>query len=113
MVTCAFIAQGAVDDDEIRRRPLRNNLPSRGDADEKPTSRDKQLFCEQHGKRRAHRTADDSEALSSVYEFVKISVIACPVLAAAGAPGFGERPQDVAIGIEDANFWHRSTRQIF
>ena len=113
MVARAFIAQRAVDQDEIRRRPLRNNLPRRGDADEEATSGDKQLFCEQHGKRSAHGAADDAETLCHMFEFVKLGMIACPVLAAVSAPGFGERPQDVTVWIEDANFWHRSTRQIF
>src|SRR6516225_6771689 len=108
MVTRALIAQGAVDNNEIGRRPLWNNLARRGDADEEATSGDKQLFREQHGKRGAHGTADDAETLSQMIEFIKISMIACPVLAALRAPGFGERPQDVTVRIENTNFWHRS-----
>ena len=71
MVARAFVAQRPVDQDEIGRRPLRDDLPGRGHADEKAAAGDEQLLGQQHGERGADRAADDAEAFSGMLEFVE------------------------------------------
>ena len=56
MMAGAFVAQRAIDQHKIGRRPLGRDLSGGGDADEKPTAGDKKLFGDQHGKWCAYST---------------------------------------------------------
>src|ERR1700726_1902134 len=113
MVTRALVAQRAVDQDEIGRRPLLDDLPGRGHADQQPAAGGKQLLGQQHRKGGTYGAADDAEMLAPVLEFVEVGVVTRPPDRAAAPTALGERPDDIAVRVEQADLRYRRARQVF
>jgi hypothetical protein len=65
MVAGPFIAQGAVDHDEVRRLPRRDNLTCRGEANQKLASAGKKLLSYQHGEGRTNDPADNPDPVAA------------------------------------------------
>src|SRR5262249_4539563 len=108
-----FIAQGAVNDDEIRRVSSRDYLAGRGQTDERAASASEKLFRDQYRKRRANYAAKNANRLSAKGEGVEIGMIAGPSVEALCVPGSFEASQDVAVRIEDTDWRHIDDRQAF
>lgn len=102
-----LIRQGAVDEHEIGRRPLFEDLSGGGHAEEQAAAGDEELLGQQHGKRSAHRAADDAEGFSRMLELVEFSVVARPAIAPPDPSGFDERAQNIAVRIEQADLRNR------
>src|SRR5436190_20813728 len=100
MVTCALVAQRAVDQNEIGWRPLLDDLPGRSHADQQAAAGGKQLLRQQHGKGGTHGAADDAEMLVPVREFVEVGVVTGPASGAAAPSALGERSDDIAVRVE-------------
>ena len=80
VITGTFVAQCAIDDDKIRRGTIRRDLARRREAEQEPAPAREQLFRDQHGKRRAHRAADNAHRLAVEYEGMQLCVIAGPLI---------------------------------
>src|SRR5262245_60245581 len=80
VVAGALIAQGAIDDDKVRRRAARRDLPRRCEAEQEPTSAGKHFFGNQHSKWRADSTANNSYRLPRQFKAIQLCVIARPEL---------------------------------
>ena len=106
VVTRSLIAQCPVDDDEVRRRPSRNNLAGRSETDEQLAAAGEELFGNQHGKGRADRAPDNSNGLIRQLELVQFGVITRPGLEGLRRPGLAQLPNQVAVWVQDADGGH-------
>lgn len=79
VIARAFIAQGAVDQDEIGRFAQGGNLAGRGDADQEFTAAGKEFFGQQHGKGSADGTADDAKALPCQWKGIERGMVTSPI----------------------------------
>ena len=111
MIARAFVAQRAVDHDEIGRRSGRNDLPGRGEADQDAAAAGEQLFRDKHRKGRADRAADDARRSPAEWKFVQLAVIAGPGVGELRLAAALEAAHDIAVRIEDADVRHAGGRQ--
>ena len=111
MIARTFVAQGAVDHDEIRRRLHRSDLAGRRDADEKAATGREKLLGDQYGKGGADRATDDAVFVTFVTEDIQLGVVAGPAVVAAGAFGGTQVAHDVAIRIKNANVRNGDVRE--
>ena len=103
MVAGPFVAQRALDDDEIGRRSGRDDLPGRGEAYQHPAAAREQLFRDQDGKGGTDRAADDPDGLIAEHEGIERGVIAGPALERLRHAGVAQPANDIAVGIENAD----------
>src|SRR6516162_2675258 len=95
-----FVADRAIDEDEIRRGSDWSNLASGRHADQQPATGCEKLLSDQHGKRRADDAIDDANfADADDIEGEKFGVIAGPSLMDAARAGPFEMAYDIAIRI--------------
>ena len=114
MVTCTLIAQGTLDQDEIRCGSYSADLARRRDADEQPASGNEQLFGYEHREGRTHSAAYDAHLAGTIeVEGEKVGMVAGPPLMGSGCSGTLEMAHNVAIGIEDADSRDSGERQPF
>ena len=78
MVARPFIAQGAVDHDEVRWLPRRDNLTRRGEANQELAPAGKQFLSYEDGKGRANDPAYNPDPVAAEVERVEFRVIAGP-----------------------------------
>jgi hypothetical protein len=104
VIAGAFVAQGAVDDDEVGRRLNRKDLAGRGHADEETAARGKQLFRNKHRKCGADRVADDAVLPLPAAKDVELGVVTGPAGMTVSAFRSTEVPHDVAVRIKNADF---------
>jgi hypothetical protein len=103
VIAGAFVAQRAFDDDEIRRRAHRHDLPGGRDADQELAARCEQFLGDQHRVRGADGAADNSELNPVATEAVELRVIAGPSCFKPGLATGEQAAHDVAVRIEDAD----------
>ena len=113
VVAGAFVAQGAIDDDKVRRGAARGDLARRCEAEQEPAAAGEQFFGNQNSKWRADNRADNPYRLSGQFKAVQLCVIARPGLKRLRSVFPSEPPHDVAIGIENADGWHVDIREPF
>src|SRR5260221_13898008 len=78
MITGAFVAQGAIDDDKVWGKAGRGDLARRCEAEQEPAAAGEQFFSDEDGKRRPDSTADNSYRLPLQFEGIQSRVIAWP-----------------------------------
>jgi hypothetical protein len=105
-----LVAQRALDQDEVRRRLQRRDLPRRCNADEQATSGSEQLFRDQHGEGCADGAADYADRQAAVFEEMEIGMVAGPAVMATHPPLPLELADDVAVRIQQADLGHRVDR---
>jgi len=104
MIAYAFITQRFVDQHQKGLfRQSGRNPPSRRDAEQQATSAGKHLFCDENGERGADGKADDADGFSGKLEVQHFGMVAGPARKRPAAPVGSECPNDVAIGVEDAD----------
>ena len=111
MMAGPLVAQRAVDQHEIRRRPHWGDLTGRGYADQQPAAGDEQLLRHQHGERRAHGKAHDADRDPVMLRHIHFGVIAGPAVGRPRPPAGTQRAHDVAVRVECAHRRHRRFRQ--
>ena len=102
MIARPFIAERAVDHDEVRRRLHRKNLTCGRHADEKLAPRGKELFRDQDGECRADGATDDAVLEPLVIKSVEIGVITRLSRMPTSPSCRKQVADDVAVRIEDA-----------
>src|SRR4051812_26650965 len=80
VVAGSFIAQGAVDDDEIRRWSSWRDLAGGGQADQQLAAAAEQFLGDEDGERCTDGAADDADGLARKREDVEPCVVARPAL---------------------------------
>ena len=101
MVAGPFIAQRAVNHDEVRRLPCRDNLTRRGEANQQLAPAGKQLLGDKNGEGRANGPAYDPDPVAAEVECVEFRVITGPTQrialpprsVATGAPSRRQGPE--------------------
>src|SRR5215467_11000745 len=78
VIAGALIAQGAIDENKVRRGAARRDLPRRCEAEQEPAPAGEHFFGSQHSKWRADSTADNSYRLSRQFKAIQLCVIARP-----------------------------------
>jgi hypothetical protein len=106
MITCAFVAQRAVDDDEVGRGSGRNDLACGGQTDQQPASACKQLFGHQNCERCADHASDDAHLLSGNAESVQLSMVTWPFREMPRPPGAAQSAYQITVRIEQTNGRH-------
>jgi hypothetical protein len=101
MVAGPFIAQGPVDHDEVRRRPRRENLTSRGEANHELAPAGEQLLSNKDGEGRTNDPANNGEV-----ERVEFSVITRPTRERLCRPSAPQLAHQVAIRVQNADRGH-------
>lgn len=105
MIARSFVAQGAVDQDELGGRSVVGDLAGGRDADEQPTAGGKKLLSYEHRKRGACRAADNAHLSDTVeVEDQKVGMVAGPPPMGTSGTGPLEVPHDVAVGIEHTHW---------
>jgi hypothetical protein len=82
-------------------------------SNEEPAARREQLFGDQDRKRGPDRATDNAVIASFVIKSIEIGVVAGPTDMAVGASRSTQVPHDVAIWIENADFWDSDGGQTF
>jgi hypothetical protein len=98
VIARAFIAQRAIDHNEIRRSLHRGDLAGGRNAEQKTATRREKLLGDQNGKCGSDRATHDTVFVAVVTENVQLGVIAGPALVAAGAFSGAQIAYDVAVG---------------
>jgi len=106
MVARALVAQGAVDDDEVRGRSGRHDLSGRCDAQQQAAPAGKQFLRDQDSGRRADGAANDPGRLARERRSVELGVIAGPAVERFGSPLSPQLANHIAVRIEDADRGH-------
>src|SRR5581483_4060955 len=96
--------QRTVDDNVIGRLAHRQDAAGGGHADQQPATGSEQFLGQQNGVGRANRAADDAATAPRMLERVEIGVIAGPARQTLRATGRPQMPNDIAVGIEEADF---------
>gem|GEM_PF-4644619 len=112
VVTGALVAQGLVDDDEVRRLGDRCDRPRGGDADQQLTARYGELFGQEHRERGADCAADDTDLGAAEIEDPQGRVVAGPPRMLDRGAGGCEVADDVAVGVKQAHFRNRDVRPV-
>src|SRR6266702_3756028 len=106
VIARSFVAQRAIDDDEVWGIAGRSDLPGGGDAQQQSAATCEQLFRDQNGKRRADRAADDPDGLLRERERVERGVVAGPALETPRLAGSPEVANDVSVRVQNADERH-------
>ena len=113
MVASPFIPQGAVDHDEVRRLPRRNNLARRGEANHELASTGKQLLSNKDGEGRTNDPANNPDSVAAEVERVEFGVITRPTCERLCRPSAPQLAHQVAIRVQNADRGHlRSSKPL-
>ena len=113
MIARSLVAQRAVDQDEIGRRPDRIDLAGRRNANEQPAAGREELLGDQHGEGCADRAADDPDLADAIeIEGKKLGMVAGPPFMDAPGAGPLEVTDDITVRIKHADFGDSDERQL-
>ncbi len=80
VVARSLIAQAAIDDDEVGRRPCRGNLPCGSQGHQQTATAGEQFLCDKDREGRADDAAHNSDLMRAQRERVEVGVVAGPAL---------------------------------
>jgi hypothetical protein len=108
----SFVAQGAVDEDEVGRVRERGELAGGADADDEGRAAGGELLGDEDRERGSDRAADDADVQATDIGGPHLRVVAGPAGLQAPQAGVDEVADDVTVGVEQADRRDRLVREL-